>query len=60
MNNVAPEFPLASSAILPLRSAAERAGSSDFSSLWCGQNATGCKEIPAAALTEELANGVKL
>jgi len=51
----APRFPLATSAILPLRAKAESVGSDAFSPLWSGQNATGCKEIPAAALTQELA-----
>jgi nitronate monooxygenase len=52
---VAPAFPLAAAAIAPLRAAAERAGSGDYSPLWCGQNASGCREIPAARLTRELA-----
>ena len=30
-------------------------GSGDFSSLWPDQNPTGCGEIPAARLTQELA-----
>ena len=34
---------------------AEAQGSGDFSPLWSGQNASGCKEIPAAQLTRELA-----
>lgn len=51
----APAFPLASAALGPLRARAESRGSGDFSPLWCGQNATGCKEIPAAQLTRELA-----
>lgn len=51
----APEFPLATAAIAPLRTAAEKLGSGDFSPLWSGQNATGCKEISAADLTRELA-----
>ena len=51
----APAFPLATVALSPLRAAAERAGSSDFSPLWAGQNVTGCREIPAARLTRELA-----
>ena len=55
MSNATPAFPLATAAIAPLRASAERAGSGDFSPLWCGQNATGCKEIPAARLTRELA-----
>ena len=54
----APEFPLASGALAPLRTAAEATGSGDFSPLWAGQNATGCKPIPAAALTAELAAGL--
>ncbi len=55
MNTVAPEFPLAASAIAPLRASVEKQGSGDFSPLWSGQNASGCKEIPAANLTRELA-----
>ena len=54
---VAPAFPLASTALGPLRAKAESMGSGDFSPLWSGQNATGCKEIPAAELTRELAAG---
>ena len=50
-----PAFPLATTAIAPLRAKAEAKGSGDFSPLWSGQNATGCKEIPAAELTRELA-----
>ena len=51
----APEFPLATAAISPLRAAAEKLGIGDFSPLWSGQNATGCKELSAADLTRELA-----
>jgi nitronate monooxygenase len=51
----APAFPLATGAIAPLRSVAEARGSGDFSPLWSGQNATGCREVPAAKLTRELA-----
>jgi nitronate monooxygenase len=51
----APEFPLATSAIAPLRAAAEARGSSDFSPLWCGQNASGCSAAPAAEVTRALA-----
>ena len=42
---LAPTFPLATSAMMPLRKAAEAQGSGDFSPLWSGQNASGCKEI---------------
>ena len=55
LSDVAPEFPLATAAIAPLRAAAEARGSGDFSPLWSGQNATGCKEISAGDLTRELA-----
>ena len=50
-----PAFPLAIGAIAPLRAKAENQGSGDFSPLWSGQNASGCKEVPAADLTRELA-----
>jgi len=50
-----PPFPLASTAILPLRAAAEAKGSGDFSPLWAGQNAAGCRAVSAGALTRQLA-----
>lgn len=52
---LAPAFPLAASAVAPLRAKAESQGSGDFSPLWAGQNTKGCKEVPAAQLTRELA-----
>lgn len=52
-----PAFPLATSAVAPLRHAAEAKGRGDYSPLWAGQNVTGCKDIPAAQLTWELAMG---
>lgn len=55
ISGAAPAFPLATSALAPLRARAEGQGSGDFSPLWSGQNASGCKEIPAAQLTRELA-----
>jgi nitronate monooxygenase len=58
INAAVPAFPLATSAITPLRAKAEAQGSGDFSPLWSGQNATGCKEIGAAELTRELAGSV--
>jgi nitronate monooxygenase len=58
MNAGAPAFPLATAAITPLRAKAEALGNGDFSPLWSGQNASGCKEIPAADLTRELAAGL--
>lgn len=55
ISDLAPEFPLASGAVSPLRAAAEKLGRGDFSPLWAGQDTTGCREIPAAQLTRELA-----
>ena len=52
---LAPEFPLAAAAVAPLRAAAEARGSGEFSPLWAGQNASGCREIGAAELLRELA-----
>jgi len=57
MNDAAPEFPLATAAMTPLRAKAEAAGSGDFSPLWSGQNPTGCREVPAGELTQHLAGG---
>jgi nitronate monooxygenase len=53
-----PAFPLATAALGPLRAKAESHGSGDFSPLWSGQNASGCKEIPATDLTRELGAGL--
>jgi len=51
---LAPDFPLATNAIAPLRAAVEAQGSGDFSPLWCGQNAAGCREVPAGELVKSL------
>ncbi|MBL8310427.1 MAG: nitronate monooxygenase [Burkholderiales bacterium] len=52
---LAPAFPLATSAVAPLRAKAEAIGSGDFSPLWSGQNASGCRTIPADRMTRQLA-----
>ena len=52
---VVPSFPLAASALAPLRAEAERMGRGEFSPLWAGQDTSGCKEIAASVLTRELA-----
>jgi nitronate monooxygenase len=57
MSAFAPAFPLAAAAIAPLRARSEAGGSGDFSPLWSGQNAAGCRDVPAAELTRELARG---
>ncbi|MFO8044711.1 MAG: nitronate monooxygenase [Halomonas sp.] len=58
MGDVAPAFPLATAAIAPLRAAAEASGLGDFSPLWAGQNASRCREVPAAQVIAELARGL--
>ena len=55
INGAPPAFPLATSAIAPLRAKAESQGSSDFSPLWAGQNVSGCRDVRAAELTRALA-----
>ncbi len=55
MSELAPAFPLATAAVMPLRVAAETRQRGDFSPLWAGQNASGCQPIPAADLTRALA-----
>ena len=50
----APAFPLATGAITPLRAAAEKAGSGEFSPLWAGEAAALARETDAGALTREL------
>ena len=49
----APAFPLATSGITPLRAAAEAQACSDFSPLWAGQNASGCRTAAAADITRD-------
>jgi nitronate monooxygenase len=55
MSDLAPDFPLAASAIAPLRANAEQAGSGDFSPLWSGQASALAREVPAGELTRQLA-----
>jgi nitronate monooxygenase len=55
MRDDVPGFPHAAAALAGLRAAAERRGSGDFSPLWAGQNTSGCREVPAAELTRDLA-----
>lgn len=52
-----PAFPLAGNAISALRAKTEGLELDHCTPLWAGQNASGCREIPAAELTRELAAG---
>jgi nitronate monooxygenase len=53
MHPAAPAFPLATADMAPLRAAAEAQGSSDFTPLWAGQNASGCQAAAAADITRD-------
>ena len=57
MASIAPSFPLASSAIGPLRAKSEPMGSRDFMNLWSGQAARLARRgMPAGELTRTLAS----
>ena len=53
LSDAPPAFPLATSALMPLKIAAEKLGRDDFSTLWAGQNTSGCRKISAAQLTRQ-------
>jgi nitronate monooxygenase len=55
ISDLAPPFPLAGGALVPLRQATEPGGSGDFMSLWSGQAAPLGRELPAGELTRRLA-----
>jgi nitronate monooxygenase len=55
ISTLAPQFPLAAGALLPLRLKAEATGSGDFSPMWCGQAAALGRDLPARELTKKLA-----
>jgi len=59
ISSAAPAFPLAAARMAALRAKAESLGRSDFSPLWAGQDTGGCKEVPAAELTQALARGAQ-
>ena len=54
MSDLAPAFPLAAGASQPMRAAAEKAGSAEFTSLWSGQAPTFAREMPAGDLVGRL------
>jgi len=58
LSTLPPAFPRAVNALAPLRAAAERAGSGDFSPLWAGQNVSGARAIGAAEIVRALAAGL--
>jgi nitronate monooxygenase len=50
----APAFPMAAGAVAPLREAAEKRGSGDFSPLWAGEAVALAREESAETLTNRL------
>lgn len=55
ISDLAPRFPLAGGALMPLRAISEANGNSDFSNLWSGQAARLAQALPAGELTRSLA-----
>lgn len=55
MNDLAPRFPLAGGALMPLRAICDPQGNSDFSNLWAGQALRLGRPVPAGELTREIA-----
>ncbi|MBM4185846.1 MAG: nitronate monooxygenase [Gemmatimonadetes bacterium] len=55
LSPLAPAFPLAVGALIPIRAKAEAAGRDDFSPLWAGQAARLCRAAPAADILADLA-----
>lgn len=55
LSALAPAFPLAGGALMPVRAISEQQGNSDFSNLWAGQALRLGVSLPAAELTRKLA-----
>ena len=56
MSELAPRFPLAGGALMPLRAITDAQGNSDFSNLWSGQALRLGRHMPAEQLTREIAD----
>lgn len=56
MSPLAPHFPLAGGALMPLRAIRDPQGNSDFSNLWAGQALRLGRHRSASELTQEIAN----
>jgi nitronate monooxygenase len=56
MSELAPRFPLAGGALMPLRAITDAQGNSDFSNLWSGQALRLGRHMPAEQLTWEIAS----
>jgi nitronate monooxygenase len=60
LHPAAPAFPLAGTAIAPLRAHFEAQGRSDCTPLWAGQNTSGCRAVPAAEIVADLTRGFEV
>lgn len=58
MSPLVPAFPHASIEAAQLKALYEAQGSGDYSSLWCGQNPSGCRDVSAYTLTLEWAEAL--
>lgn len=56
LSDMAPSFPLAGGALMPLKNSASLDGAKDFSNLWAGQAASLARLMDAATLTRTLAS----
>ncbi|WP_252088834.1 nitronate monooxygenase family protein [Pseudomonas sp. MWU13-3659] len=56
MNTLAPRFPLAGGALMPLRAITDAQGNADFSNLWSGQALRLGRHMPAGELTRDIAD----
>lgn len=56
MSALAPQFPLAGGALMPLRAITDPQGNTDFSNLWAGQGLRLGQHLPAAELTRDIAD----
>ena len=59
MNELAPEFPLATGAIAPLRACHENRGAGEYSPLWAGQAGALAREGDAGQMTLRLLGGTQ-
>lgn len=55
MSQAAPDFPHAATLVAPLRTASEKAGSTDYMQMWAGQSVRLGRPMPAFELTRKLA-----
>jgi nitronate monooxygenase len=60
ISDLAPPFPTAGGALMPLRGAAEARASNDFTNVWSGQAARLARPMASSALTSKLAEDARM